>query len=882
MRSRNLWLVAILVFISALSSCRKEMEESPFSKENDLVGTSISTNTELLSLSETPLCGSFTNLKMVNTYGYPELRPNDPPPIYDRFIDVQVGNDATNLYVKFTAAYDFQLKQIKLIVGDLVHITPLLIEYTEPPVQHVGPAVSDYVMTPTPAPDRTPSGIATYTFTIPRSSLPEGCVYVYAWSLVEKYVSNSDGSLRYSDGGGVWLYSDAKTQVNSDPATSYIQYCFKDCPASLGDRVWIDMNANGVQDASETGGIPGVTVTLYRCSDNTTVGVPVTTDANGNYSFSGLTPGNYYVRFSNLPAGYVVSPKDMGNDDALDSDMDPGTGKTACVTLKSGENNTTVDAGLYPTASLGDRVWIDMNANGIQDPTETTGIAGVTVTLYRCSDNTTVGVPVTTNANGNYNFSGLIPGSYYVKFSNLPAGYIVSPKDMGADDALDSDMDPATGKTGCVTLNPGENNTTVDAGLYPTASLGDRVWIDMNANGIQDATETTGIAGVTVTLYRCSDNTIIGVPVTTNANGNYNFSGLMPGSYYVKFSNLPAGYVFSPKNVGLHNSLDAFDSDADLSGKTGCVTLNPGENNTTIDAGLYKTASLGDRVWSDLNSNGIQDATETTGIVGVTVTLYRCSDNTIVGVPVTTNANGNYNFSGLMPGSYYVKFSNLPAGYVLSPKDIGLNDALDSDADPAGKTGCVTLNSGENNTTVDAGLYKLACGMLRTQTPGGWGAKPSGFNPGTYLTNNFAKAFPTGLVIGSTAKYYVKFTASSSVTAFLPAGGTAAKLTKSWTNPTTTNLPNILATHLLSLTLNVQFDATDASFGPASVLLGDMKIGSGKFKGWTVKNFLAEANKVFGGLASSYTVQDILTTAVAINENYIDAISNKGFLVCPF
>lgn len=169
------------------------------------------------------------------------------------------------------------------------------------------------------------------------------------------------------------------------------------------------------------------------------------------------------------------------------------------------------------------------------------------------------------------------------------------------------------------------------------------------------------------------------------------------------------------------------------------------------------------------------------------------------------------------------------------------------------------------------------CGQLRTQTPGGWGAKPAGNNPGAYLYAHFDAAFPNGLTVGST--YTIKLEEEENVTAFLPSGGQAKKLTQNYVNPT--DLKNTLAGHLVALTLSVTFDQVDPNFGTAGINLGDMEIGSGPFDGWTVKAFLAEANKVLGGAASSYTVQQVLETASSINENYVDGKGDKGYLVCP-
>jgi len=113
-------------------------------------------------------------------------------------------------------------------------------------------------------------------------------------------------------------------------------------------------------------------------------------------------------------------------------------------------------------ASLGDTVWYDTNEDGIQDPGEE-GIEGVVVRLYTCAD---VFVAQTmTDANGFYIFPDLVPGDYYVEFF-APEAFVFSPQDQGSDDADDSDADPATGRTICTTLDPGEDDMTWDAGLY--------------------------------------------------------------------------------------------------------------------------------------------------------------------------------------------------------------------------------------------------------------------------------------------------------------------------------------------------------------------------------------------------------------------------------
>jgi uncharacterized repeat protein (TIGR01451 family) len=457
----------------------------------------------------------------------------------------------------------------------------------------------------------------------------------------------------------------------------------------IGDFVWVDTNGNGIQDAGEVG-LAGVTVYLYDSADNLIA--TTTTDASGNYIFTGLTPGDYYVEFVG-PAGYSFTQQDQGADDSLDSDANISTGLTPTFSLAGGEANTTIDAGLYQPGSVSDFVWEDTNQNGIQDAGEA-GLAGVTVNLYDSADNLIT--TTTTDASGLYSFTNLDPGDYYVEFVE-PVGYSFTPQDQGVDDTVDSDADVTTGQTATFTLTSGEDNTTIDAGLFQPGSIGDFVWVDTNQDGIQDAGEA-GLAGVTVNLYDSADNLI--ATTTTDASGNYVFTDLASGDYYVEFVE-PAGYSFTLQDQGADDTLD---SDANIStGLTSTFSLASGEVNTTIDAGLYQTGSVSDFVWEDANQNGIQDAGEA-GLAGVTVNLYDSADNPIAGT--TTDASGNYVFTGLTPGDYYVEFVE-PAGYSFTLQDQGADDTLDSDANiSTGLTQTFSLASGEVNTTIDAGLYQ--------------------------------------------------------------------------------------------------------------------------------------------------------------------------------
>src|SRR5262249_25191954 len=263
----------------------------------------------------------------------------------------------------------------------------------------------------------------------------------------------------------------------------------------------------------------------------------------------------------------------------------------------------------------------------------------------------------TTAGNGGYLFTGLVPGTYKVTFSGLPSGYVFTAKDVGANgfDAIDSDADTSTGMTGNYTLQSGDSNLTVDAGAYRPVSVGDFVWDDSNANGIQDAGET-GINGVTVALTGTTGAGVaVSLTTTTAGNGGYLFSNLAPGTYTVSINNGQAALNgFTPTTVNAAGTTTANDSHPNPS-RTSPSALPSGANHLTVAFGYYKPASLGDYVWLDQNRNGKQDSGEP-GVAGVTVTLYTRA-GVQVGSPTTTDATGFYKFTGLVPGDYYVVFS---------------------------------------------------------------------------------------------------------------------------------------------------------------------------------------------------------------------------------
>jgi hypothetical protein len=542
----------------------------------------------------------------------------------------------------------------------------------------------------------------TLTFTVPSATTPDASDADSDAKLINGQTGSTD---MFNLGYGEW-----KPQIDAGVWQ----------PAGLGDTVWIDTNGDGVQNNGEPG-MPGVTATLFVFSPTTNSFVQLSQTVTGNggyYEFTNLISATYQVQFS-TPAGYTWTTPTAGSPISDSNVITPSMGGTAPVVLNAGEFNPTIDGGLVPFAALGDVMWEDINHNGFQDNGEP-GVNGVQVTLYLN------GAPIRTattanvlGTDGYYTFTGLISGTYSVTFG-LPIGYqwtLVTANSAdttltNAGGVKDSNVvDLIAGSTSAIALKWGDQNPTIDAGIWRPASLGDYVWEDFNHDGQQND-GNAGINGVAVKLLDNAGNVISTTTTFTggplNQPGYYTFTNLISGTYSVQFT-LPsapqgsASYTWTLPNSGN----DVSDSDAGITGTTGSYTLFPGDSIPTVDAGVWRPASLGDTVWFDINHNGVQDGGAEVGVPNITVKLLDGNGNVVS--TTVTDASGLYTFTNLISSTYQVQFdlATLPAKYQPTVQGInGSKDLTDSDASPiSGLTEKITLVAGENDKSWDFGIW---------------------------------------------------------------------------------------------------------------------------------------------------------------------------------
>ena len=348
--------------------------------------------------------------------------------------------------------------------------------------------------------------------------------------------------------------------------------------------------------------------------------------------------------------------------------------------IDSNPDNNKDSATFKVGGTISGTIYNDKDATWFNDsPVLDSPFEGVTVRLLDADgnpvkDSSGADITTKTDADGKYTFTRLPLGSYKVEV--VAGDAKVDGTDVNLADYKQtygygsSTRRSEAGKGKLVTPTPialtsaAPNATKVDFAFVKPASVGNFVWFDANKDGIQDADEF-GVAGVTVTLTDGAGNPVIDLdgnpvkPVTTDANGKYEFTNLMPNvdrivanageeNYKVTFTP-PAGYSAT-------KSYAAADGEKDSNGADSSVTLTEGQNDETVDFGLVADGTIGDTLFWDVDNNGgSAPSGPDKPLAGVTVTLtFKTPAGVEKTLTTTTDANGKYKFKNLAPGDYKV------------------------------------------------------------------------------------------------------------------------------------------------------------------------------------------------------------------------------------
>lgn len=387
--------------------------------------------------------------------------------------------------------------------------------------------------------------------------------FIVEWS--KDGLVGNDHSVSDTDVIGTQIVAEQEQKVNN---------------GEVSGTVWAENDYNGLF-ATDEAKLQDITVQLI--SDNGTVVATAQTNKLGQYDFTGLAPGNYYVKFTSQSfVGYNAVP-DGGNSIVQQASKDINDSYAQTPVFALTYNDVLEKSfGVYVPSTVSGFAWDDVNQNGICDNSESK-IANVTITLTDADGNSLTDVygnPITavlTDANGNYSFTNVRPrkemkltltSSDTVDISNAR----VSPIPTSGDVKLTNKAEKSIGMlefngapTSATTEKSGSMLTSATIGeiyinsmsgtgitpvnaeyknfaLSANNSIRGYVWVESDYNGILDGWHETQadidieepvLNGVKVTLKNAAGATV--ATTYTDFAGYYEFLALKPGTYKVEY-----------------------------------------------------------------------------------------------------------------------------------------------------------------------------------------------------------------------------------------------------------------------------------------------------------------------------------------------------------
>ena len=388
----------------------------------------------------------------------------------------------------------------------------------------------------------------------------------------------------------------------------------------LSGKVYYDANdSSSYTDGEE--GFKDITVELLR-PDGSVVAT-TTTDADGNYSFTRLAAGDYTVKVTK--AGTIADLTQTEDPDAT-KDSTSGT-----VTLNAGNPvQENINFGYVKKHAISGTVYLDQN----RDKTKNTGDiaqSGVTVKLVDPSGN--VVATTTTDADGNYSFTGLNDGTYTVQVDKTGP--------LASTEQTEDPSGNGDSRSQAITFTRSDPDVTnVNFGYAEDYTVSGTVYYDKDRSETLNNSEP-GFDGITVNLLDEAGATV--ATTTTKADGTYSFAKLPAGKYTVKVE---------PSDL-LKKLEQTEDPDGTKDHTSGVVQVNhdnPSVQN--VNFGYATNYTIKGTIYRDADrSESLEDGEKL--YQGVTVDLLDASGNVVA--TTTTDAHGAYAFTNLEEGTYKVR-----------------------------------------------------------------------------------------------------------------------------------------------------------------------------------------------------------------------------------
>jgi hypothetical protein len=223
-----------------------------------------------------------------------------------------------------------------------------------------------------------------------------------------------------------------------------------------------------------------------------------------------------------------------------------------------------------------------------------------------------------TNASGEYTVSGLVTGSYTVRFFGPEgSGLNYIPQYYNGKSS--------SAKANVVAVTAGSMKSEINAAMAPGGAITGKV---------TDASTKAALSGVSVCPRATTTEASFNQCATTNSSGEYTIVGLATGGYKVEF--YPAG----------QNYLTQFYSGKSSESEASVVSEIAGSTTSGIDAAMVVGGQI---------TGKVTDASTKAALSGIEVCL-EAPKSTYFSSCVFSNVGGEYTFVGLATGEYKVEY----------------------------------------------------------------------------------------------------------------------------------------------------------------------------------------------------------------------------------
>jgi photosystem II stability/assembly factor-like uncharacterized protein/protocatechuate 3,4-dioxygenase beta subunit len=410
-----------------------------------------------------------------------------------------------------------------------------------------------------------------------------------------------------------------------------------------------DRNNNGIRDAGEPG-LGGFVIfsDLHGTGILTPDDPQTTTAADGSWTLTGFGPP-VLMGVPTNPPPFII--REVQQPNFTQTSTNP-----AGISLVSGQTVTGVNFGNMRNGRISGAIFNDLNGNGIHDSGDP-GVPNVTMNLVDTSTGSIVRT-IQSDSSGNYIFYSLSAGTYQVR-EVVPTGWIQT-KPVAPNPTFYTVTITASGQLG-----------GFEFGNFKLFTVSGVKFEDLNGDGTRQSGEP-GVPGFTIRLTNTGTGVVTNA--VTDAFGNFSFPNIGPGNYTIAEVQKPGWTQTSATPAGFQGI--------------------SGTDRTGRNFGNFRLITVTGNVFNDANGNGVRDPGEP-GIGGITVQLDIGSNGTI-DATTQTDANGNYSFPTLGPGSYTISQARRKGFIVTTPPGGSYSFTAVSSTNPTG------LNFGDRSGAIIA------------------------------------------------------------------------------------------------------------------------------------------------------------------------------------